>query len=509
MTASHVSRPEEQIPPEIISSPSLLFLYYRVEQILGIRTTGDALIKLNEYLENRCGASFIENPAAYERMLTSREQIFEISKLLTVNETYFFREGVQFNLLMRTFLPQLAALNRPIQICSAATSIGCEAYSIAMLLDYYAKNMHDASQSSLEFVIDAFDVSAEAVETAKKARYTANTLRSDSAGWNYILDSYLIPDGGEFIVSHEIREKVRFSTHNIMRGLGRQYDVIFFRNALIYFSSKNRLVVMDDLAESLFNNGLLFLGVSETSSVRHPLLANKFFADVFYFQKIAQAFSRENELFREIHQKNTPAAKTRGGDEHQAAQKRPSPPVEKPPREHEARPPRQKRAELPVDCVEAAAILEKEEGAANAKNVLEMLAGGKNAPSGAELAAAVTAFLNRGDFDSASLALSPLEKHSSGAVTKFLRGEYNFHSGSAEEAEKNYEEAAGVDKAFWPALYRLSSLAAGGNRTRYEYKIKKAIESLEQGKGLRYEFFIGVFSPDFFRRILERKLTEQ
>ena len=65
-----------------------------------------------------------------------------------------------------------------------------------------------------------------------------------------------------------------------------------------------------------------------------------------------------------------------------------------------------------------------------------------------------------------------------------------------------------MDKAFWPALYRLSSLAAGGNRTRYEYRTKKAIESLEQGKGLRYECFIGGFSPDYFRRILERKLTE-
>ena len=76
----------------------------------------------------------MENPAAYEHLLNSREQIFEISKFLTINETYFFREGVHFDLLVR-LLPQLAKLNRPLRIWSAATSIGCEAYSIAMLLD--------------------------------------------------------------------------------------------------------------------------------------------------------------------------------------------------------------------------------------------------------------------------------------------------------------------------------------------------------------------------------------
>ena len=509
--SSNGSRPEETIPPEALSSPALLFLYYRIEQILGIRSAGDALVKLNEYLEKNCGASFVENPAAYERALNSREQVFEISKFLTVNETYFFREGVHFSLLMRHFLPQLAMLNRPIQVCSAAASIGCEAYSIAMLLDYYAKNLHQNGERPFEFAIDAFDISAEVIETAKTARYTANTLRTDGADWKYIMDLYLVPEGGELVVSREIREKVRFFTHNIMRGLDRQYDIIFFRNAMIYFSSKNRLIVVDDLAESLFNNGLLFLGVSETSSVRHPLLLNKYLSDVFYFQKIASASSLEKEIFRGDYPKPARPSADSGGAEQQARPVRPAPPVANPSREIAARPHQQKREELPVDAAEAAAILEKEEGAANAKKTLAALAGGEDgaALSGSALAAAVTSFLNRGDFASASLALSRLEKNNAGAVTKFLRGEYNFLSGGAEEAEKNYEEAASIDKAFWPALYRLSSLAAQGNRTRYEYKTKKAIESLEQGKALQYECFIGGFSPDYFRRILERKLTEQ
>ncbi len=110
------------VPAQALSNPALLFLYHRIEQILGIKTEYDALFKLNEYIEFTCGASFIENPAVFEYLLTSREQIYIIAKYLTVNETYFFREDAHFNLLSE-LLPELIKLDRPLQICSAAVSM--------------------------------------------------------------------------------------------------------------------------------------------------------------------------------------------------------------------------------------------------------------------------------------------------------------------------------------------------------------------------------------------------
>jgi len=479
-----------EIPAVVLSNPALLFLYYRIEQILGIRTSGEALIKLNEYLEINCGASFIENPAAYERLLTSREQIFEISKFLTISETYFFREGVHFDLLVR-LLPQLVKLNRPLQICSAATSIGCEAYSIAMLLDYQIK-----SGLKFDFTVDAFDVNAEAIETAKNARYTSYALRNDGADWKYILDSYIVRDEKEFVVSQDIRRKVRFFPHNIMRGLDNRYDIIFFRNSLIYFSPKSRLAVLNNLAESLLPRGLLFLGVSETSSVNRPHLANRNLSDAFYFEKAG------DEIYDEIYIEEP---------------KRHDPPKFKPAVQYEkeydtrkiektALP---KPTALPVDCEEVAIILHTEEGQINAEKTLRMLADPLADPkvdfSGAELAAGVTYYLNTQDFNSADLVLTHLEKYNAGAVGRFLRGEYYFLGGKTNEAQECFEDAAIKDKAFWPAFYRIASLSAKGNRTRYEYKINKAIESLELGKELKYEWFMGGFSPDYFRRILEKK----
>ena len=502
--------PQLEIPAEVISNPALLFLYYRIEQILGIRAGSDALIKLNEFLEKRSGASFIENPAAYEHMLTSREEIFDLAKTLTVNETYFFREGAHFELLTG-FLPQLAKSGRPIQICSAAASIGCEAYSIAMLLDFHSKN-----GPSFDFAIDAFDISAEAIETAKNARYTENTLRTDGAEWKYILDLYLTHENGEYVVSNDIRKKINFYAHNIMRGLKKRYDVVFFRNALIYFSSRNRLIVMNDIAESLFNDGLLFLGVSETSTVNHPLLAARYFSNVFYFQKIASAAYPEQPkpLFEEP---QIPAA---------AKPSLTKPPLLKPvlskplmskpvlSKQGLSKQVLSKAEEASVDCAKIAAILETEEGQPNAKRALEILKGEKkdqdgessSSLSGSELAASVVFFLGVQDFDSADLVLSQLEKCNNEALTLYLRGEYHLLKGNTKTAENYYENAAGKEKAFWPAFYRIASLAADGNLTRYEYRIKKTYESIELGAMHRYECLLGGFSPDYFRRILDRKL---
>ena len=482
------TRATTEIPANVLSSPALLFLYYRVEQIFGIKAEGGDLVKLNEYLEKSCGASFVENPAAYEHLLDSREQAFEISKFLTVNETYFFREGAHFEVLVR-LLPQLTMLNRPIQICSAATSIGCEAYSIAMLLDYHAKNRQD-----FDFAIDAFDVNSEAIETAKVARYTANTLRKDGERWKPILDLYLVPDNDGYVVTPNIHGKVQFFTHNIMRGLDRKYDIIFFRNAMIYFSSKSRLAVLNNLVDSLYSDGLLFLGISETSSVNRPALYNRNLSDTFYFQKAGTGFYHEEPVPKDPHE-----VKVETKPMHTI---------------HRVKHVSSEQEMLPLDCGEIAALLQAEEGQPIARKALDGIVNGMPGVfSGSEWAASVVYFLNTHDLSSANVLLSHLEKHNTGPIVQFLQGEYFFLLENTEKSKQYFEEAAAKDKMFWPAHYRIASLAADGNRTRYEYKIKKAIKSIELSQSLKpdkevkYECFMGGFSPDYFLRILEKKLT--
>ena len=481
----------DEVPNEVLNDPALLFLYYRIEQILGIKARAEALKNLNKYMEETCAHSFIENPSAYEYLLTSREQIFIISKIVTINETYFFREEVHFDLLSE-ILPEFSKLNRPVQICCAAVSIGCEAYSIAMLIDQHIKN-----GMNIDYSIDAFDVNNEVIESAKNACYSANTIRNDGSRWRYILNSYISGNDSEFTISADIRKKINFFPHNIMRGLEKQYDIIFFRNALIYFTSKNRQIVINNLVESLFHGGYLFLGISETSSVKHPLLTTKFSSDAFYFRKTAVTEDKQPPFYRK--KESVKANKTFAFNTGKKTAA-------------DSRTAAFKQNEIQFNLHEVSEILKKNDGKENAETIAGSLNSSRSFPACC-LAAAVIYFLHTQDYKNADETLSALEKSSWNAYSKFLRGEYFFLLGNNEEAEMYFNEASVMNKSFWPAYYRIASLSAGGNRTRYEYKIKKTIESIElfqnteSNKDISYECFMGGFSPDYFLRILEKKLA--
>jgi len=464
-----------------------MFLYHRVEQIFGIRAEGEALKKLDARVESICGHSFVENPAAYEHALSSQENVFDIAQEVTINETYFFREGAHFELLMRSHLPRLAKLGRPIRFCSAASSIGCEAYSLAMLLSHYSK-----TQTQFEFEIDAFDVCAPTIEVARGARYSSNSIRPDGSGWKGLMDDYLTRDGNEFVVSKDIRSSVRFFAHNIMNGIEKRYDVIFFRNALIYFSAKSRQLALDDLAEALLDDGILFLGVSETSSADHPLLASRRDDGVFYFQKPGrERFANPSQA-----ESAPPAHPPRAG----AA--RPMPEIG-------ARAPRE--SELPVDCAKVAALLEKSEGRDGAAQTLAAIANERNSQflSGADLASAAVYFISAQDFSCAGRAISFLEERNSGAIPPFLRGECHMLNEKFQEAAACFEKSISRGKDFWPAFYRLALLPLEGDGIGQERMARLALESLGLGARSGYECFLGGFSTDYFKIILERKLMNK
>jgi chemotaxis protein methyltransferase CheR len=336
-------------------------------------------------------------------------------------------------------------------------------------------------------------VSGPAIETARRGRYTANAFREDGARWNFLLDKYIEREGQDFSVSPRIREKVRFYPHNILEGFNGSYDIIFFRNSLIYFTPQNRLTIMGKIAEALYNGGILVMGTSETSSLDHPLLGSRCSMNTFYFEKLPAA--------------SVPQEKPRAVLSGKVPGKGPSPSPAKPARP--SLPPRTRR-EGAAEIAKLAAQMEMEEGRAVTEKVMEFLregrGGAEEGPRENELIAGVLYFLGREDYDSASGILVFLERGHNSAVISFLRGEYHYLTNSADKAEAGYTAAAGKDPAFWPAFYRISSLAAEGNPARYEYKIKKALESLALGREKGYEIFIGGFSPDYYRRILEKRL---
>ena len=69
-----------------------------------------------------------------------RLEVRELIDLITVGETYFFRNQAQFNVLMRSVLPEIiqrkvSSRDKSIRIWSAGCSRGDEPYSIAIAIN--------------------------------------------------------------------------------------------------------------------------------------------------------------------------------------------------------------------------------------------------------------------------------------------------------------------------------------------------------------------------------------
>jgi chemotaxis protein methyltransferase CheR len=256
----------------------------------GIKADPDDAEKLRVYIRNTYGA---ENPEILEKVFSSGEA----AGFLTVNETYFFREPAHFSFLM-DILPSFAETG--IRICSAAVATGCEAYSIAMLIEAYNKSV----ARPLFYHIDAFDINPKVIETARRGVYSERTLREDGSCFRYLAAPYLKKTENGYQTDDSLKRNIRFFVHNLMDELPpKAYDLIFFRNAFIYFLPENRKRILSNLSGALEAGGTLIMGVSETAGAHHADLDGKNQSDVFYFQKTSGGGSRggdaEVNLFTE------------------------------------------------------------------------------------------------------------------------------------------------------------------------------------------------------------------
>ena len=186
---------------------------------------------------------------------------------VTTNKTDFFREPAHFAFLCETAVPQLlgSRIDRRLKIWSAASSIGAEAYTIAMVLQEMV-----AAGPRFRFSILGTDVSSEVVAQAKSAIYPAALVEPVPAPLRqrYLMTSRNASDA-LVRIAPELRKLVQFHEMNLMDPhypFDRDVDVIFCRNVLIYFDRATQATVIGRLAGHLRPGGYLILGHSESTA---------------------------------------------------------------------------------------------------------------------------------------------------------------------------------------------------------------------------------------------------
>jgi len=204
----------------------------------------------------------------HRRAVEDPAELVLLLDAIATNETSFFREPLQFDMLADRLCPawedEAAAGQRPrrLRIWSAACSTGEEPYTLAMVL-------HDRlGKAGWSIEISASDLSTRVLA---KARAGIWRLDKTAVIPTELRRRYLLrgtgPEEGRAKAGPLIRNLISFSRVNLRDAswpVSGPFDAIFCRNVLIYFDAPSRHAVLTRLMNQLVPGGYLFLGHAES-----------------------------------------------------------------------------------------------------------------------------------------------------------------------------------------------------------------------------------------------------
>ncbi len=226
----------------------------------------------------------------------TRNQIEILAGHLTVGETYFFRETRSFEILEERILPDLiharGGAERRLRIWSAGCCTGEEPYSIAMLLERLIPDLDEWNITLL-----ATDINPAFLRKAAEGVYGEWSFRGTPA---WLRERYFRKrKSGRLEIEPRIRKRVTFSYLNLaddvypsLSNNTNAMDVIFCRNALMYFTPAQVKKVAGNLHGSLVDGGWLVVSPTETSSVLFSGFSSVEFPGAVLYRKATGAAPR-------------------------------------------------------------------------------------------------------------------------------------------------------------------------------------------------------------------------
>ncbi|MBT5933737.1 protein-glutamate O-methyltransferase CheR [Sulfurimonas sp.] len=233
--------------------------------------------KFQELIYNEIGITLNETKMSliesrfYKRMLYHNTECFEeyynicmadssektqMLDIITTNETYFFREEEHFRFLKEYV--QEYGMESKLRIWSAASSVGVEAYSIAMVCD----NILPPNK----WEIIGTDINTDVIKKARMRLY--NISWAEKIPSEFKLKYCLKGKGkfeGKFLITKEFAKNVKFQISNLMEtnsDLG-VFDIVFLRNVLIYFNTQTRQKVLKSIMGNMRIGSLLIISQTE------------------------------------------------------------------------------------------------------------------------------------------------------------------------------------------------------------------------------------------------------
>ena len=261
---------------------------------LGLTTLADYHDYLKALDPNSCA---LDSFRARPNLPQPRSEWQELYSILTVNESYFFRDSNQLGLLSDRLLPEImqrkqaaAAVGaKPsLRIWSAGCSTGEELYSIAIALDQLNFPWHQWDAQLI-----GTDISSAAVHSARQGVYSSWSFRQTPTA---LRQMYFQANRQAYKICDRLQQHVVFQVGNLLQdpcpslGPGQGgLDLILCRNVFIYLDHQAIGQIVQKFHGALSPQGYLLTGHTELYGQNTSSFQVISFPETVVYQKPPQA----------------------------------------------------------------------------------------------------------------------------------------------------------------------------------------------------------------------------
>lgn len=413
-------------------------------------------------------------PIDYVKSLLPHTPDFdEIINLITVNETYFFREELQFDFLKKEVFSKYMGKNLTIWTCCCST--GEEPISLLAL----------ALSMNVNLTIYASDIDDNALSVLSKGRYSTFSLRTDGQKYHNLLEPYSTRTETELLFRQDFLNRIHTFKFNLIKdGLSQlpffeNVDILFMRNVFIYFDKETRIAVTRKVTDRLKSNGLLFFSMNEIGSIDEKVIPKNFCkinnGAVYYFVKNDTAMN-SMQLAAEANRRIAEKEKKRKNDTLQKE----------------------------VQKVKIQKFSEQNEKLRKAKTALDALSTEK-AFDAKQLYEDICLEINHGNFEKARTLVKAISGTDTKQYSYFMQGYIEYHADNRTDAALLFENAEAISPDFWPAFFYHGMILRDLGRIQpakscFE-KCKKILSDF--GNQNPYDFTLDSFSPSYISSLCE------
>ena len=409
------------------------------------------------------------SPLDFVNSLTPHTPDFdEVINLVTVNETYFFREEKQFDFLKEEVFPKFMGKNLTIWSCCCST--GEEPISLLAL----------ALSMNVNLSIYASDIDDNALETLHRGHYSIFSLRTDGHKYHKLLEPYSDRTENEIVFRREFLNRIHAFKFNLIQGevsdlpFYENADIIFMRNVFIYFDKPTRTSVTRKIISRLKQKGLLLFSMNEIGSIDKTVIP-----DNLYKTNSKQVYYFVNDVQKNKPVKVVAAVDSRKKDSEAKKQKL---------KQEVEKAKTQKTLELKKQNEILAAP--KAEKGFDAKRTYED----------------VCLEINRGNFEKARTLARAISGTDTKKYAYFMLGYIEYQADNRAAAETLFASAESISPDFWPAFFYHGMVLRDMGRNEHAlgcFTKCKTIISAFTNSSIPYDFTLDSFSPSYIYSLCE------